>query len=355
MRFLTFLAVTSLTIVGSATPAKRLDPPAQVEVTLTPQSGSLLKVSVRNVSKQKLDFFQRGSLLDENPIHKLQVRSASGEESSFIGVHPRVRQDGPLNKESFRSLKGGKSFEYTLDAAELYDLTAGGAFEISTEGLLPYSKPGKNLISGEATYKSNTVTLNVNSDDAKHAKGDLERRNRMQPDCTARRREQASNALAVCASIAYVAGEMALKGSVEQFVRYFRTADPNMRRTVSERFRAVADECAARSNKGSTFCTDQRKLCRSDYISYTLGVDITNCDMYWQLPLVNKNCHGIGQATTTIHEMTHVDGLYKTATDDFPGHYGWPALTDLTPQQAIMNGDNYGLFANAVYTSDLGC
>lgn len=137
--------------------------------------------------------------------------------------------------------------------------------------------------------------------------------------------------------------------------------------------RKVTDlnRCAARSNRASTFCTDQRRLCRSDYISYTLGVDITNCDLYWQFPLVNRNCHGVGQATTTIHEMTHVEGLYNPATDDFPGHYGWPGLTDLSPQQAIMNGDNYGYYANgklpleaimfsltphsAVYTNDPRC
>lgn len=37
-------------------------------------------------------------------------------------------------------------------------------------------------------------------------------------------------------------GLMRRANAGERFVRYFRTADPNMRRTVSERFRAVADE-----------------------------------------------------------------------------------------------------------------
>lgn len=134
----------------------------------------------------------------------------------FIGVHPRVQQDGSLKKNSFRSIKGGKSFDYTVDAATVYDLTAGGAFDITAEGILPYSRPGKREISGEASYKSNTVRLNVNSSEAQHSKRELDRRNIMGPDCVARRREQASNALAVCSNIAFVAGEMALKGSVEQ-------------------------------------------------------------------------------------------------------------------------------------------
>lgn len=139
-----------------------------------------------------------------------------GEVPSFIGVHPRVQQDGTLKKESFRSLNGGKSYDYTLDVATVYDLSAGGPFDITAEGTLPYSQAGKKKISGEASYKSNTVTLNVNSDEAKHAKRELDRRNIMQPDCTNARREQASNALAVCSNIAFVAGEMAIRGSVEQ-------------------------------------------------------------------------------------------------------------------------------------------
>lgn len=78
MKFYMFLAVTSLAIVVSAKPTKKSEPSAQIEVTLTPKSGSIVTISVKNVGKKKLDFFQRGSLLDENPVHKLQVQSSSG-------------------------------------------------------------------------------------------------------------------------------------------------------------------------------------------------------------------------------------------------------------------------------------
>lgn len=134
--------------------------------------------------------------------------------------------------------------------------------------------------------------------------------------------------------------------SETRFERYFRTTNPDVRQNVAKRFYAVADECAARSNKAKTFCTDPRQFCRTDYIAYTLGSEITNCDLYWSFPLINTQCHGIGQATTTIHEMTHVDGLFDPSTDDVPGHYGWPALTQLPPEQAVLNGDNYGFYAN---------
>jgi len=80
MRFFTLLAVTGLAIVASAKPTKKKEPPqAQVEVKITPQSGSVVKVSVKNIGKDKFDFFQRGTLLDENPVHKLQILSSSGQ------------------------------------------------------------------------------------------------------------------------------------------------------------------------------------------------------------------------------------------------------------------------------------
>lgn len=81
MRFVTLLAITGLAFTASAKPFKKPETPAQIEVTLTPKTGSLVKVSVKNVSKKKFDFFQRGSLLDENPVHKFQIQSSSGQSA----------------------------------------------------------------------------------------------------------------------------------------------------------------------------------------------------------------------------------------------------------------------------------
>jgi len=331
-----------------------------VDVKVTAESGTVVKITVKNISKRKIDFFQRGTVLDDNPVHKLEVRSAFGGDSApFIGVHPRVQLEGELHKDSFRMLKPGHTAEFKVDAATVYDMTAGGEFKVSAEGSLPWSTVGKRKIAGECEYKSNTVTIKANTKAAFESKKmySIQKRNILAEDCAQNsgKAEATRNALAVCANLAFVAGEMAIKGDEEQFVRYFRTADPRVRSTVSQRFHAVANECAARSNKARTFCTDPRQFCRSDYIAYTLGTDITNCDLYWSFPLVNTACHGVGQATTTIHEMTHIDGLFDPSTDDFPGHYGWPALSTLPPEQAIMNGDNYGFYANSVYTGNLGC
>jgi deuterolysin len=118
------------------------------------------------------------------------------------------------------------------------------------------------------------------------------------------------------------------------------------RRLVSDRFYKVADECAGKSKVSTTFCTDQLKLCQSDYIAVTLGTRITNCDIFWNFPLTTDKCHGYDRAATTIHEITHVDGLFDPSTVDFADNYGWPKLTYLSGEQAVTNADNYQYYAN---------
>jgi hypothetical protein len=173
--------------------------------------------------------------LDDNPVHKLDVASSGGKTDapqyhripdadcvlgdslSFIGVHPRVNLDGKLNKKSFRSIKGGKSVDIIMDAAAMYDLSVGGQFDIAAEGFLPFA--GKNKIDGEAAYKSNTISLQVNGTEATAVKErvrQLGKRNTLDSDCTAGRLEASVNALAVCSQLATVAGMKALQGDADQ-------------------------------------------------------------------------------------------------------------------------------------------
>lgn len=128
-------------------------------------------------------------------------------------MHPRVNLDGKLDKKSFQTIKGGKTFEVTIDAAALFDLSAGGKFDVVAEGSLPYSNSGKKKIAGEQAYKSNKVTLDVNGTAAAEAKHKLDRRAILASDCVAGRFDASRNALAVCSNLAYVAGIQALTGN----------------------------------------------------------------------------------------------------------------------------------------------
>jgi len=133
--------------------------------------------------------------------------------------------DGKLSSQSFRSINGGQSIDFTIDAASLYDLSEGGRFDVAAEGFMPFASGGKKKIVGEASYKSNSISLEVNGTEAAHVKEKfLARRNLMQADCQAGRLDATRNALAVCSNLAYVAGVQALRGNNDQYVYLLQPA-----------------------------------------------------------------------------------------------------------------------------------
>jgi deuterolysin len=118
---------------------------------------------------------------------------------------------------------------------------------------------------------------------------------------------------------------------------------------VSTRLAAVSNECASKTQISTVHCTDVHSLCESDYIAVTWGTEITHCPIFWQFPVVTDNCHQYDQATLMIHETTHVDGLQDPSTGDVQGHYGWPALSWLSADEALSTADNYQHYVNCKY------
>lgn len=120
-------------------------------------------------------------------------------------------------------IKPGRHVEFKIDAATVYDMTAGGEFKINAVGTLPWATLGKRKIAGNAEFQSNTITLKVTPHAAsearqKYATEAISKRNLMAADCAqgSSKTVATRNALAVCATLAFVAGEMALKGNVDQ-------------------------------------------------------------------------------------------------------------------------------------------
>jgi deuterolysin len=144
-----------------------------------------------------------------------------------------------------------------------------------------------------------------------------------------------------------------LRTNLDRFFRYFRTYDPDTRQLVARRFYAVSGECAGETKRSTVFCSDEMRLCQSDYVSVTYGNSITNCNIFWRLPLVTDQCHGYDQASILIHETSHVDGVFDPSTVDFKDNYGWPRLTYLSPEQALTNADNYQFYANGESLNDI--
>jgi hypothetical protein len=70
------------------------------------------------------------------------------------------------------------------------------------------------------------------------------------------------------------------------------------------------------------------------------------------LPALTKSCHAQDQATTTLHEVTHLSQI--KGTQDLG--YGYSAAIRLSATQALNNADSYALFANGEFVvKPFGC
>ncbi|KFY08379.1 hypothetical protein V492_06271, partial [Pseudogymnoascus sp. VKM F-4246] len=201
-------------------------------------------------------------------------------------------------------------------------------------------------------YRSNLVTIPVDGPAARKAKRELglEPRANVQADCTGTNLAAMNTALANCAKLATAAATAASSGSAARFNEYFKTTDATIRATVSARLAAVAKECSsANSGSVSYYCIDPQAYCNDNVVAYTLGASSTvvNCPAYYTaLPPLTDVCHNQDEATTTIHEFTHVPAVFSPPAKD--NGYGYAAATALTSELAVLNADTYALFANAV-------
>lgn len=162
-------------------------------------------------------------------------------------------------------------------------------------------------------------------------------------------------ALDTCTGLATAAQQAALSGPDAKMVEYFDSATAATRTRVAKTFGRIATECGAASGNSSAkgsistqFCTDVLANCNDQQgiLAYTVPSRsiMVSCGIYFnQLPaLETTRCHGQDQATTTLHEVTHLRAI--EGTNDFA--YGYRLATKLDTKTAVENADTYALFAN---------
>ncbi|KAJ3563240.1 hypothetical protein NPX13_g8268 [Xylaria arbuscula] len=144
MKFLagaTLLAsVASAASVGNAKRASPLD----VKIEMVGNSG--IKASITNTGASDLKVFKTGSLLDSTATEKVKVYQGKNQVQ-FSGLRLRMMTSN-LPEAGFQTIKAGKTVSATFDAAELHDLSAGGAYDIVSKGALRYASVGSNKIEG---------------------------------------------------------------------------------------------------------------------------------------------------------------------------------------------------------------
>ncbi|KAK5995270.1 Deuterolysin [Cladobotryum mycophilum] len=137
------------------------------------------------------------------------------------------------------------------------------------------------------------------------------------------------------------------------FTEYFKSSTTSARNTVSGVFSRVASECGSTTGGASRYYySDVFGACSNGVLAYTSPSDslMVYCNLYFTaLPALTGSCHTQDQATTNIHEFTHL--IQVKGTEDYGG-YGYNFARSLSAAQNLNHVNTYALFANDIY---VGC
>lgn len=278
--------------------------------------------------------------------------SISGNNVEFQGLRLRLSTEN-LTDEDFQKIDAGQSVEVTFHLAETHDLSAGGKYSVSSNGVLSYANEADNTLAGSIAYASNSIEAEVDGAVAQAVHSAIqaryEKRTHVQTDCTGSRKTGTIDALKNCVSLSNAAAQAALSGPAAKVEEYYKSSSSSTRNTIANVFKKVAQECGSTSGGASRYyCTDQFQGCRSRVLAYTQPSRslMVYCDLYWDdLPNLTTGCHRQDQSTTTLHEVTHLSEVAGTQDNG----YGYDAIRRLSTSQSLNNADSYAMFANAIY------
>ncbi|KAL8354676.1 hypothetical protein RB601_004198 [Gaeumannomyces tritici] len=352
-----YLAIASLLVSlvsGVAIDLAARDSPLSVAIEVV--GNSEVKATVTNNGGEALKLLKAGSILDSQAVEKTEI-TTSDSKVQFDGLRLTIATHG-LPDDAFVTIAAGGTLSAQFDVAAVHDLGAGGAFSITSTGAFSYAAEGSNDISGAVPFSSNTVTATVDGAAAAVVRRDfharlLQKRTAVQSDCTGTRRTATTNAVSACRSLAAQASSAAASGSAAKMTEYFKSSTSSTRSTVAQVFARVASECGSTTGGNSRlYCSDVLSACSSGVLAYTQPSTsiMVNCPLYYSaLPALSRTCHAQDQATTTLHEATHLRQV--AGTDDF-GVYGYAAVQRLSAAQNLRHADTYTLFAQSIYA---GC
>ncbi|KAF1953592.1 hypothetical protein CC80DRAFT_142124 [Byssothecium circinans] len=347
MKLFSIAAIAALANAASVDLSKRAD---ALDVKLELTGNTAVRAKITNTGSEAIKVLKTGSFLSKVPVEKATIFASGSDKVEFQGVKLRVDTTSPIAEDDFQVIQAGQTIEAAWDIAEVHDLSAGGAFDVVAAGNLNTAALDSTEISGIVSYSSNTVSAKVDGKAAAAVRRSF-KRSAVQSDCTGSRRTSTTTALSNCAALARAASSAA-SSNTAKVQEYFKSTSSSTISTLQTVFNRIATECGSTTSGASrTYCTDSYGYCTSNVLAYTIPSLslITNCNLYHTaLPALTRTCHAQDQATTTLHEATHLTQV--KGTDDHG--YGYAAATRLSTSQALDNADSYALFSNAIY---VGC
>lgn len=275
--------------------------------------------------------------------------SVTGSNVEFEGLRLRLSTEN-LNDEDFQKIDAGQSVEVSFNLAESHNLSSGGKFSVSSSGVLEYAEGDNHELVGSVPYTSNAMEAEVDGAEATAVRNRIQSRTHVQSDCTGSRLSATRKALDNCVSLANAAAEAARSGPASKVEEYFKSSSSSTRNAIVNVLNKTAQECGSTNGGASDYyCRDSQGGCRPRVLAYTQPARslMVYCDLYWNdLPALTNRCHGQDQATTTLHEMTHLREVAGTRDNG----YGYDAIRKLSTSESLNNADSYAMFANAIYS-----
>lgn len=328
------------------------DSPLNVELEFT--GNTAVRALIKNTGTEDLKLFKTGTFLDDSHVEKVEVFKAE-DKVPFDGLRLRVSTNN-LEESAFQVLAAGESIEASFDIAVAHDLSAGGAFKVLTEGAFAYANLDSTDIAGAVPFISNSVNAAVDGVQAGKIRRDfqeLAKRTVVQSDCTGTRRTATTTALSNCASLARTAATNAQSNN-SKMTEYFKSTSSSTKSTVASVFNKIATQCGSTTTGNSKYyCSDILGACSSGVLAYTYPStgQMVNCPLFFSgLSALSTRCHAQDQATTVLHEMTHLSQV--KGTSDYGG-YGYRFVKSLSAAQNLNHADTYTLFAQGKSISTL--
>ncbi|KAG5938539.1 hypothetical protein E4U53_007987 [Claviceps sorghi] len=339
MRFLASFAA----LVSLAAAAPQAETPLDVRLEMA--GNSAVRATIINNGKTNLRIFRTGSILDQAAIQKAHVTDKAGNKVRFHGIRQRISTQN-IQDDSFEDIPAGKSVDVVFDVAQVHDLSSGGTFAIHSRGMMYFANQDKNKLVGSIPYESNTVRAAVDGPQAASVlkASRATKRSTVDGDCTGERLSAAQNDLSTCGRVARIA-LAAAQTNDKKVQEYFKDSSASTKNQVASVFNKIVNECNGRGIN-RFYCDDIANGCQSNVVAYT-EVDSNHqvyCDAFFRLPGLTTSCHAQDQATTVVHEMTHLASVAETS--DLA--YGYSNIMKLDRASALNNAESYSLFANAL-------
>jgi deuterolysin len=205
----------------------------------------------------------------------------SDSKVQFSGIRLYVSTKG-LDESAFRVIAPGESIKTSFDIAEAHDVSAGGSFDVLSEGAISYAEADSTDLVGAVTFKSNVISTKIDGPEAAATRRSYlskVKRTAVQSDCTGDKSESLLKALAICHTRAAAAAAAAQTNDVKM-IEYFKINTTSVRTTVAGVFERAAAECAnSTAGVSKQYCTDQSRNCGGGVIAYTFPAQsyIVNC------------------------------------------------------------------------------